>query len=63
MRLDPWVATIASDVVFGLLAWFRYEQGWEPEEGTASRRFWLTAALPVFLFALASTVVTTAATR
>jgi hypothetical protein len=60
MTIDPWTATIASDAVFGLLAWFRYEQGWQLEDGLADRRFWLTAALPVFLFSVVSAVVTSA---
>jgi hypothetical protein len=62
MTIDPWIATIASDVVFGLLAWFRYEQGWQLEEGMAGRRFWLTAALPVFLFSAVACLMTVAVT-
>lgn len=60
MPPDPWVATIASDLVFGFLAWYRYERGWQLEDGLADRRFWLTAALPVFLFSLVSFTMTSA---
>ena len=60
MIFDPWTATVASDLVFGLLAWFRYEQGHQAEDGLAPRRFWLTAALPVFLFSVASALLTSA---
>lgn len=63
MLPDPWIATIASDAVFGLLAWFRYEQCWQLEAGWFDRRFWLTAALPVFLFTVVSVLLTSAMAR
>ena len=58
----PWVAVLASGELFGLAAWWRYEQGWQPGEGLASRRFWVEAAVPVFLFMVAAAAVTTVVT-
>ena len=63
MPLDPWICTIASDLVFGTLAWIHYERGWQLEEGWLPRRFWLTAALPALLFSAASFLVTSTVTR